>query len=101
TIDYATTGLSLKRHPVSFVREDLTRLHIATASDAHDPIRYPDHHSISVCGLVLVRQRPGTASGVLFITLEDETGTVNLIVWPGVYERYRRAARHATLLQAI
>lgn len=99
--DYATIGLSLKRHPVSFAREDLSRLHIATAAEAQDATRHPDGKLISVCGLVLVRQRPGTASGVVFFTLEDETGIVNLIAWSRVYERYRRAARHATLLQAI
>jgi error-prone DNA polymerase len=50
--------------------------------------------------IVLIRQRPGTASGIVFVTLEDETGVVNLIVRPQVYERYRSAARHATLLRA-
>ncbi len=100
TIDYATTGLSLKRHPVAFVRHELNRQRVVTASAAQDLLRHPSGRTISVCGLVLVRQRPGTASGVVFITLEDETGIVNLIVWSNVYERYRRAARHATLLQA-
>jgi error-prone DNA polymerase len=50
--------------------------------------------------VVLIRQRPGTASGIVFVTLEDETGVVNLIIRPHVYERYRAAARHAALLQA-
>ena len=99
-IDYATIGLSLKRHPVSLVRGDLSRLRIITAADAHDSMRYPNGACVNVCGLVLVRQRPGTASGVVFITLEDETGIVNLIVWSHVYERHRHAARHATLLHA-
>ncbi|MGN6725902.1 MAG: error-prone DNA polymerase [Tepidisphaeraceae bacterium] len=98
--DYATVGLSLKRHPVSFVRDELARRRIVTAAQAQDETRYPNDKLIDVCGLVLVRQRPGTASGVVFITLEDETGIVNLIVWSQVYERYRRAARHATLLHA-
>ena len=53
-----------------------------------------------VAGLVLVRQRPGTAKGITFMTLEDETGTTNLIVWPHVWERYRRVARHARALIA-
>jgi error-prone DNA polymerase len=55
---------------------------------------------VKVAGLVLIRQRPGTASGIVFETLEDETGIVNLIVKPDIYERYRPAARHAGLLQA-
>ena len=55
---------------------------------------------MKVAGLVLIRQRPGTASGVVFETLEDETGVINLIVHPAIYDRYRPAARHAGLLQA-
>ncbi len=98
--DYATTGLSLKQHPVAFARKKLTRLGVISAADVQDAVRFPENQRVSVCGLVLVRQRPGTASGVVFITLEDETGIVNLIVWGTVYDRYRRAARHATLLQA-
>ena len=53
-----------------------------------------------MAGLVLVRQRPGTASGIVFITLEDETGVANLVVHPGVYDRYRQAARHAAFVRA-
>ena len=98
--DYTTTGLSLKRHPVSFVRSALNRWKIATAAEIQNAERFPNGRVVSVAGLVLVRQRPGTASGVVFITLEDETGVVNLILWSSIYERYRRAARHATLLQA-
>ena len=60
----------------------------------------PQDRWVKVAGLVLIRQRPGTASGVVFETLEDESGIVNLIVWPQVYDRYRPAARHAGLLQA-
>ena len=94
--DYTTTGLSLKRHPVSLVRGPLTELKVLPASRA---VALPTGKVVRVCGLVLVRQRPGTASGVVFITLEDETGVVNLIVRPKVYERFRAAARHAALLQ--
>ena len=97
--DYAHTGLSLKRHPVAIVRPALDRLRIVTAAAIQDVARSPAGRVVSVAGLVLVRQRPGTASGVVFITLEDETGVANLIVWSDVYERYRQAARHATLLQ--
>ncbi len=100
TADYATTGLSLRPHPVSFVRHRLNRWNVMPARAIQDADRFPDGHRVNVAGLVLVRQRPGTASGVVFVTLEDETGIVNLILWSRVYERYRRAARHATLLQA-
>jgi len=98
--DYATTGLSLKQHPVSLVRGALDRWKIVTAAQLQHVDQCPVGRVVSVAGLVLVRQRPGTASGVVFITLEDETGVVNLIVWASTYERYRLAARHATLLQA-
>ncbi|MDB5320432.1 MAG: error-prone polymerase [Phycisphaerales bacterium] len=98
--DYATTGLSIKCHPVSFARAALNHSKIVTAAEIQNADRFPNGWAVSVAGLVLVRQRPGTASGVVFITLEDETGVVNLIVWSTIFERYRVAARHATLLQA-
>ncbi|MBA3273559.1 MAG: error-prone DNA polymerase [Chthoniobacterales bacterium] len=98
--DYSTVGLSLKQHPVSFAREALSKWKIQPALTLHDAERSPHGRWVKVAGLVLVRQRPGTASGVVFITLEDETGTVNLILWSSVYEQFRRAARYATLLQA-
>jgi error-prone DNA polymerase len=98
--DYASIGLSLKRHPVSFARAALNRWKVSTAAEIQNADLFPQGRIVQVAGLVLVRQRPGTASGVVFITLEDETGVVNLILWSTVYERYRRAARHATLLQA-
>jgi error-prone DNA polymerase len=98
--DYATAGLSLKRHPVSFARQELTQRKIITASMLLDETRCPHGRWVKVAGLVLVRQRPGTASGVVFITLEDETGVANLILWSSIYDQYRLPARHATLLQA-
>jgi hypothetical protein len=98
--DYSTIGLSLKQHPVSFARPALSRGKIVTAADVQDADRFPNGRPVRVAGLVLVRQRPGTASGVVFITLEDETGVVNLIIWATTYERYRRFIRYATLLQA-
>jgi len=94
--DYATTSLSLKAHPLSLVRSVLTRQKIFTASELS---QIKHGRFARVAGLVLIRQRPGTASGIVFITLEDETGVVNLIVRPNVYDQYRPAARHAALLQ--
>jgi error-prone DNA polymerase len=94
--DYATTGLSLKRHPIALVRPELARLGIRRAKDV---VSLGHGSRVSVCGLVLIRQRPGTASGIVFITLEDETGIVNLIVRPKLYERFRSAARHSAVLQ--
>jgi error-prone DNA polymerase len=98
--DYATQSLSLKQHPVWFIREELNRRRVIPAAELLDPKRSPHGRWVRVVGLVLLRQRPGTASGVVFETIEDETGTANLILWSHVYDRYRPAARHAALLQA-
>jgi error-prone DNA polymerase len=95
--DYATAGLSLKQHPVSLLREELRKRKIITAAEL---AKVEHNRWVKVAGLVLIRQRPGTASGVVFETLEDETGIVNLIVQPKIYDMYRPAARHARLLQA-
>jgi error-prone DNA polymerase len=96
-IDYSTTGLSLKKHPVSLVREELSKQKILTAAQL---MQTPHGRWVRVAGLVLIRQRPGTASGIVFETLEDETGIINLIVKPDIYDYYRSAARHAALLRA-
>jgi error-prone DNA polymerase len=95
--DYTTVGLSLKDHPVGLVREELRKRKVLPACRIRDiqPGRW-----VRVAGLVLIRQRPGTASGVVFETLEDETGIVNLIIRPHIYERYRQAARFSTLVEA-
>ncbi|MEM6504021.1 MAG: error-prone DNA polymerase [Planctomycetota bacterium] len=98
--DYETTGLSLKEHPLAFVRHRLERRGVTRCRDLADPGRFPHGERVSVAGLVLVRQRPGSASGVVFVTLEDETGVANLILWPKTFDRYRRVARHASILQA-
>lgn len=93
--DYATTALSLKAHPVSFVREKLTALHILSTNDLANQ---KDGMHVKVAGLVLVRQRPGTAGGVCFITIEDETGVANLIVFQSLFEKHRKEILHSKLL---
>ncbi len=98
--DYASTGLSLKAHPVSFMREVLTQEGVIPASELRDQGRWPHGADAAVAGLVLVRQRPGTASGIVFMTLEDETGVANLIVRPPIYQRHRKAARHGVVVLA-
>ncbi len=95
--DYTTTGLSLQGHPVAFFRARLARIGAVTARDHADPAR-PNGSRLRVAGLVLTRQRPGTAKGVVFLTLEDETGVVNVIVWRQVFEANRRAAMTARFL---
>ena len=95
--DYRTHGLSLRDHPVKFIRAGLRQLRALSATElaarSHgEPVR--------VAGLVLMRQRPATASGITFVTLEDETGIVNLIVRPEVWERYHHIARRSQTLLA-
>jgi error-prone DNA polymerase len=85
--DYGRTGLSLRCHPVSFLRADLARRRIVTCAEA---MGARDKSWLEAAGIVLVRQRPGSAKGVMFITLEDETGIANLVVWPKVFEKHRR-----------
>jgi error-prone DNA polymerase len=89
-LDYRATGLSLKAHPVSFARDHLRSLGVRLCGDLGDPLKSPNNEWVIVAGLVLVRQRPGTAEGVTFMTLEDETGIANLIVWRRVYHKFRR-----------
>jgi error-prone DNA polymerase len=98
--DYAAIGLSLKAHPISFIRPMLQERGAVTAAQLRDPERSPHGTPAAVGGMVLVRQRPGTASGIVFMTLEDETGTANLIVRPHVYERHRPVARHGIVVLA-
>jgi len=87
--DYVTTGLSLKEHPVRFFREGLLALGAICNAQLRDEALSQDM-MVTVAGLVLVRQRPGTSKGVVFMTLEDETDIANIIVWPKVFERNRR-----------
>jgi error-prone DNA polymerase len=93
--DYAATTLSLKAHPLSFIRKDLELLRI-TAASALPNLKNGD--DVKVAGLVLVRQRPGTASGVCFITIQDETGIANLVVWQSLFDKFRKEIVQARLL---
>jgi len=95
--DYQATGLSLRDHPMKFLRPVLEEMRVAKASDL---AILPVNRRVKVAGLTLMRQRPGTASGITFVTLEDETGFANLIVRPEVWERYHSAARTATAMLA-
>jgi error-prone DNA polymerase len=90
--DYRTAGLSLRAHPISFYRDQLDRLGITPASRL---VELKNDAPVRVAGLVLLRQRPGTAKGITFVTLEDETGTVNLVVHQHMWDRYYAIARRA------
>jgi error-prone DNA polymerase len=93
--DYAATSLSLKAHPVSFVREKLQQLHIVSAKELNT---LHDGDRVKVAGLVLVRQRPGTAGGICFITIEDETGNSNLVVFQNLFDEFRKEILNSKLL---
>jgi error-prone DNA polymerase len=95
--DYESVGLSLKAHPIGLVRAELDRLRVITAAAL---AQMEDKADVRVAGLVLVRQQPSTAKGTIFMTLEDETGTVNLVVWPRLWQRYRAEVRGAVALLA-
>jgi error-prone DNA polymerase len=93
--DYRSTGLTLRAHPVSFLRDALTARGMIACADLR---RARDGRRVAVPGIVLVRQRPGSAKGVIFITLEDETGIANLVVWAPVFEQYRALVLSARML---
>jgi error-prone DNA polymerase len=93
--DYASLGLTLGRHPLSLLRHRLQRQRMLTAAELH---ALPHGRVTRVTGLVTGRQRPGTASGVTFVTLEDETGMINVIVWRDLAERQRKELLRANLL---
>ena len=94
--DYAMLRMSLKCHPVQLLRPDLAAPNLATAAEL---LTVKDGARVSAVGLVLCRQRPGSAKGVIFVTLEDETGTANVIVWPKSYETFRRQVLTARLMK--
>jgi len=93
--DYASTSLSLKAHPVSFLRRKLNELQVTPTAELSS---MKNGQFVKVCGLITVRQRPGTAKGVLFITIEDETGFANLVVWSKTFEKYRKQILQSRLL---
>ncbi|WP_259065700.1 error-prone DNA polymerase [Mucilaginibacter sp. X4EP1] len=93
--DYAATGLSLKAHPVSFMREQFNLLHVTPTGSLSS---LKDGDLVKVAGLITVRQRPGTAKGILFVTIEDETGFANLVMWEKIFEKYRKDILQARLL---
>ncbi len=93
--DYQTIRLSLKGHPMEFLREMFARERVVACKD----IRHEnERRRVRCAGVVLVRQRPGSASGVVFMTLEDETGIANVVVWPKIMEQYRKEVMGARLI---
>ena len=90
--DYRTIGLSLRAHPMSFRRAELDSLGVTTAEKL---LALPDGKLVTVAGLVLLRQRPGTAKGITFVTIEDESGTINLVVHQGTWDRFSQVTRRS------
>ena len=93
--DYASTGLTLRRHPLALLRPLLRQRRLQSAQELQN---VPDGRWVRCCGIVTVRQRPGTAKGVIFVSLEDETGSVQVVVWSQVSERQRNELLRARLL---
>ena len=93
--DYRTLRLSLKAHPMSFLRARVTEARIKSCADLRAS---RDGMRVSVAGVILVRQRPGSAQGVVFMTIEDETGVANAVIWPNVLERERKVVMGARLV---
>lgn len=93
--DYEMTHLSLKAHPMALLREKLTKRYIISCQGA---MELASRSSATLAGIVIVRQRPGTAKGVVFLTLEDETGIANVVIWPKVMAQYRREVMNAKLI---
>lgn len=93
--DYQSTGLTLRRHPLALLRPRLARRGLLSAGQLN---ALPDGLEVAACGIVTVRQQPQTAKGTIFVTLEDETGPVNVIVWKSLRETQRAEVLHARLL---
>ena len=94
--DYRTLSLSLKSHPLALLRSNLTLRGCVLLGE----LPYIEHgQRVRLAGIVTARQSPSTAKGVMFITLEDETAYTNLVIWPNIFERFRREILSATLLE--
>ena len=93
--DYTSLRLTLRCHPLALLRSDPALAGVVPAV----ALKERREGRVAVAGLVLVRQRPGTASGVIFATLEDETGVANIVIWPQVFERFRRAVLASSLMR--
>jgi error-prone DNA polymerase len=96
--DYNHTGLSLHDHPMQFLRERLRVDGVVTAGQLADHDAFPAGRAVAVAGICLVRQRPGSAKSITFLTLEDETGMSNLVVYPNIFERFKRIARDSNVM---
>ena len=95
TFDYAATGLTLRSHPLLLLRSQLSKMKLLTVMQMRD---YPSGRLVRACGIVTMRQQPQTAKGVVFVTLEDESGSVNVIVWKAVKEQFRDVVYRARLM---
>ena len=93
--DYAAAGLTLRRHPLALLREQLAKRGLSSAADLHN---LPNGRLVRYCGLVTLRQQPETANGVIFVSLEDETGVVQVIAWKRIKEKQRKELLNSRLL---
>ena len=93
--DYRATGLTLRRHPLALLRPRLAEKGFLTAAQLD---ALPDGEDVAACGIVVLRQQPSTAKGVIFLTIEDDTGPINVIVWKSLRQAQRAEVLHARLL---
>jgi error-prone DNA polymerase len=93
--DYASLGLTLRSHPLLLLRPQLSKMKLLTSAKMAN---YPSGRLVRTAGIVTARQQPGTAKGVVFVTLEDETGSVNIIVWKAVKEQFRQEVYRSRLM---
>jgi error-prone DNA polymerase len=93
--DYTSIGLTLRRHPVAFLREELSLMGVAMSASLATT---RDGKRLMVAGVILVRQRPGSAKGVMFMTIEDEAGHANIVIWQSIFEKYRRLILSASMV---
>ena len=93
--DYASLGLTLNRHPLALLRPRLKKMNLSNSLELKG---FRNHRLVRACGLVTMRQRPATAKGTMFITLEDEAGTINVIIWPALVETQRKEVLNARLM---
>lgn len=96
--DYASLGLTLRSHPMALLRFKLAERPLLTIAEMKD---FPDGRLARACGILTMRQQPSTSNGVVLVTLEDETGTVNVIVWRSLHEQQRQELLHSRLLAGM
>jgi error-prone DNA polymerase len=98
--DYATTGFSLRSHPLHYIRQQLSKHGASPIEKLSSRFGITASSRVSAAGIVITRQRPGTAKGVVFLTIEDETGTCNLIIRPNIFDLHHKTIMYSQIVLA-